>query len=55
MHEAPALHCCPQCGSMETPTLIMRAATLATRGASWRCHSCRSTWSEPGDCVLVGR
>jgi transposase-like protein len=55
MNEAPPLHCCPRCGSEETPTLIMRQATLTNRGASWRCHSCRHSWSEPRDRTLVSR
>jgi predicted RNA-binding Zn-ribbon protein involved in translation (DUF1610 family) len=54
MDEAPALHSCPTCGSEDTPTLVIRAATLSDRGSSWRCRSCAQSWAEPEDRTLVG-
>jgi len=37
---------CPHCGFRDVPTLIVGRSADIGGGTSWRCHSCRRTWTD---------
>jgi len=43
MSEHAVVQDCPQCGSMEVPTLIVRGEP--DERVSLRCHDCGTEWS----------
>jgi hypothetical protein len=41
-----AIHPCPDCGSMETPWLVVRGGGLRGAGISHRCRACDHEWDD---------
>ena len=39
-----ALYRCPECGSQETPKLIVRGSGMRDAGLSHQCRACGSEW-----------
>jgi formate dehydrogenase maturation protein FdhE len=41
-----ACHRCPHCGSVDTPTLVVRGSGLGETGLFLKCRDCRSEWAD---------
>jgi len=39
-----ALYQCPDCGSTETPKLVVRGSGMRDPGVSYMCRACGSEW-----------
>jgi uncharacterized Zn finger protein len=39
---------CPQCGSLEVPTLVVRGSNGPEGGVSLRCRDCGAEWTNEG-------
>lgn len=37
-------HCCPKCGLVQEPILVVRGSGSTVRGWTLRCHGCACEW-----------